>query len=218
MKARPHALHNNTPGGIDHILFSEFRNNPTSPVIQRVETVLSLMVAANTHLHAYQRPVLLKSKPEFIEETRKRSESKRSYLDTLDQLGDALKRYHWRSTIEGDLDGFRESLGWSSEVKAGDQTWEYAVVRLLLDRMRVPGEIARFRRCSECQNWLYAVTSHQRFCGEICRRHYTSGSPEFKEKRRNYMKQVYRPQQKKRDIRQIALAKETLSSKRKGGK
>lgn len=33
-----------------------------------------------------------------------------------------------------------------------------------------PGTLSRFRRCLQCQHWLYAVTSHQRFCDENCRK------------------------------------------------
>jgi hypothetical protein len=205
--------------GWDRILFCELRDNPTCTNAKRVEEILSLLVAANTYLDEWTKAVdsaLSESLtvPGFLGKHRQGKAYERAYYSTLERLTVALKRYHWRSTISGGIEGFREDLDWegqsssdSHKAKAGDFHWEYALVRLLLNCMRKPGELSRFRRCSDCQNWFYAATSHQRFCGEQCRRHYTARSPEFKEKRRNYMKQIYRPQQKQRDLRSFELAK-----------
>ena len=147
-------------------------------------------------------------------------DSEFAYYKCLEQLTDALKRYQWRSSVEGDITGFAEKLVWEGVLERTKPNsdyfhWEYATVRRLLDDTRTPGEISRFRRCSDCRNWFYAATSHQRFCGDACRRHFTASSPEFKQKRRDYMKKVYRPQQKQRDERSLAVAKGT--SKRKQG-
>jgi hypothetical protein len=224
MKLQEDTLHPYRQGGLDSVLFRILRSHPTRPEVNRVEGILSLLVAANTCLDEWNRLVRSEETtvPEFLEVHRRSKASERAYYDAMERLNIALKRYHWRSAISGDINGFREKLEWEGQSfsernkpKTEYFHWEYAIVRMLLDRTKEPGELSRFRRCSDCQNWFYAVTSHQRFCGETCRRHYTARSPEFKEKRRNYMKQVYRPQQKQRDLRSLSLAKSAV--RRKGG-
>ena len=206
-----------TISGVDGLLFWEFQHHATLPEVIRVEKLLSLLVAAEVH----RQQSLPRSAPttasEFVRYARGLSEAEFAYQETLEEVRNALKRYRWSSSVEGNIEGFHEVLE-SERTEAEYSTWEYGVVRLLLDRIRTPGELLRFRRCSDCQNWFYASTSHQRFCGPSCRRRYTADSAEFKAKRRNYMKNVYRPQQRQQEARGKALATGSIHSKKKGVK
>ncbi len=92
------------------------------------------------------------------------------------------------------------------------------MVELLL-RAVDKGEISRFRRCSECQQWFYAIRGHQHFCGDVCRRKHEAQSPAFKEKRAAYMRDRYRPDQKRKEERAKRQAARVLTEKsRKGGR
>ena len=212
-----HTLRRGSPKGWDDALFSRFRLVPPTPEAQRVESILELLVAANTFLSEWQNATSSEAGPGFLGAYCRKANAEQAYHETLARLEEALKPYQWRSAISGDIDGFHEKLEWSENIPHGPAHWEHAILRVLLDRINYPGELSRIRRCSDCQNWFYAATSHQRFCGEACRRRYTASCPEFKEKRRNYMKQVYRPQQKQRESRSLALAKDSVRPKSKGG-
>ena len=200
-------------GGWDVILFSQLMEHPTRPAVKRVETVLSLLAAADEHLREWHR--LLKSSTptyenDFLNLHRRTKESEFAYYNAVSQLNRALKKYRWRSVISGDIHGFKEEI----EGEAKQDAWEWAIVRRLLEVTKQPGALSRFRRCSECHRWFYAATAHQQFCGEDCRRRHASQSPEFKEKRRNYMRERYRPAQKEMQERSLRQANVT----RKGAK
>jgi hypothetical protein len=76
--------------------------------------------------------------------------------------------------------------------------------RGLLERFRVCGE-------PECKRWFFAITNHQRYCGEACRIRHVAQSQSFKEKRARYMREKYRPQ-----IKQLEERAKQLASKRRG--
>jgi hypothetical protein len=75
------------------------------------------------------------------------------------------------------------------------------------------GALARVRRCGyvECGRWYFARFEHKDFCSTRCQQKAIRSSPEWKEKRRNYMKRL-RHENKMRDQR----AKEFSRMKRKG--
>ena len=215
MKSLMHTLHelkeqnpNTRLGGWEGILFSRLMEHPARPAVKRVERVLSLLAAADEHLREWHR--LLKSstpayEDDFLNLHRRTKESEFAYYNAVGQLNRALKRYRWRSVISGDIHGFKEEI----EGEAKHDAWEWAIVRMLLDLTKQPGALSRFRRCSECHRWFYAATAHQQFCGEVCRRRHSSQSPEFKEKRRNYMRERYRPAQKEMQERSLHQTKVT---------
>ena len=217
MKLPAHTLRRGSPKGWDDVLFSQIRRVPPTPEAQRVESILELLVAANTFLSEWQNATSSEAGHGFLAAYCRKDNAERAYRETLARLEETLKPYQWRSAISGDIEGFQEKLEWSEDIPHGPAHWEHAILRVLLERIKIPGELSRIRRCSDCQDWFYATTSHQRFCGKACRRRYTAGSSEFKEKRRNYMKQVYRPQQKQRESRSLALAKDSVRPKSKGG-
>lgn len=65
-------------------------------------------------------------------------------------------------------------------------------LQLILDFARA-GQLNRLRRCNCCQRWLFAKFKHQNFCSTKCQQKHYSQSPEWKEKRRDYMRS-YREQ------------------------
>jgi hypothetical protein len=67
--------------------------------------------------------------------------------------------------------------------------------------------VHRIRRCVECQRWFFAITEHQKYCGDNCRKRHAARGEEFLEKRRIYMRD-YRQKQKAADIRATKLARE----------
>jgi hypothetical protein len=70
------------------------------------------------------------------------------------------------------------------------------------------GAVHRIRRChrSQCRKWFFAVTDHQRYCGDTCRKRDARTGDEFKERRRLYMKK-YRSAEAERDARSKRIAK-----------
>ena len=70
------------------------------------------------------------------------------------------------------------------------------------------GAVHRIRRChrSQCRKWFFAITDHQKYCGDSCRKRDAAQGESFKEKRRVYMKK-YRSEEAARDARAERLAK-----------
>jgi hypothetical protein len=68
--------------------------------------------------------------------------------------------------------------------------------------------VPRIRRCRrlQCRNWFFAVTDHQKYCGDTCRKRDASRGESFKKKRREYMKK-YRRDEAERDQKAKRLAK-----------
>jgi hypothetical protein len=68
--------------------------------------------------------------------------------------------------------------------------------------------VHRIRRCrlQECRQWFFAVTDHQKYCGDRCRKRDAAHGESFKEKRRIYMRK-YRVEEAERNERAKRLAK-----------
>lgn len=60
-------------------------------------------------------------------------------------------------------------------------------LRMILDFARA-GCLTRLRRCLRCHKWLYARFRHQDFCSTKCQQKHYATSPEWKAKRRDYMR------------------------------
>jgi hypothetical protein len=72
--------------------------------------------------------------------------------------------------------------------------------------------VHRIRRCQECRAWFFAITEHQKYCGNNCRQRHASQSEVFKLRRARYMREKYRPAQKEQDSK----VKKLLSTELKG--
>jgi hypothetical protein len=60
-------------------------------------------------------------------------------------------------------------------------------LRMILDFARA-GYLNRLRRCLHCRKWLYAKFRHQDFCSTKCQQKHYAISPEWRAKRRDYMR------------------------------
>ena len=126
----------------------------------------------------------------------------------LTELDKAAARYRWHPRIwtagYGDSD-FVIGTGW--QARNTDEHWENYSIWFLCSQRN--GELLDyFRRCRECNKWFFAVTAHQIYCSDGCRKRSSSHSEEFKNARREYMRK-YRKQEKSRD----RAAKERLKAK-----
>jgi hypothetical protein len=86
----------------------------------------------------------------------------------------------------------------------GPMAWRY--LEVLVDCANA-GQLDRFRECPACGNWFYATLKAQRCCSIKCRQKLHARSPEFKERRREYMRNL-RASARERDERAEQLAKE----------
>jgi hypothetical protein len=82
---------------------------------------------------------------------------------------------------------------------------ECVAIAWLMDHIHA---VHRIRRCrhAECRKWFFAVTDHQKYCGDRCRKRDAAHGETFKEKRRVYMRK-YRSDEAERDARSKRLAK-----------
>lgn len=78
---------------------------------------------------------------------------------------------------------------------------EVVAVAFLIENLTL---VHRLRRCLQCQNWFFAVTEHQKYCGDDCRKRHAAHGEDFLEKRRIYMRR-YRQDQKAADKRAKSL-------------
>lgn len=113
------------------------------------------------------------------------------------EVNNRLSHYAWSPAIHAvDFSAFQQRPNWRGRNQSGRE--EKIAVWVLVNALTT-GSIDRFRSCSECDRWFYALAEHQRYCSDTCRKKYASRSTEFKTKRRNYMR-TYRQQESARDI------------------
>jgi hypothetical protein len=123
----------------------------------------------------------------------------------LEELNTLLSTYRWSPQIQI-LRGFLFQMRPRQTQKTTlSQRREYWIVESLL-REAERGNLYRYKNCPECKKWFYALTDHQRFCGNSCRKRYASHSGEYKLKRREYMK-TYRRKQKSLDRSALVSAR-----------
>lgn len=71
------------------------------------------------------------------------------------------------------------------------------------------------RRCrfQECRKWFFAVTDHQKYCGDTCRKRDASKGESFKKQRAAYMRK-YRRKENEREAESKQQAKRVAKEKR----
>lgn len=100
---------------------------------------------------------------------------------------------------------------------SNDAAPECVAVSFVMDYIHAVHRIRRCRRL-ECRKWFFAVTDHQKYCSDHCRKTDAQQGPEFKRKRAEYMRR-YRPDQKERDAKTDAQAMiGSATTKRKRGR
>jgi hypothetical protein len=209
------------------LVFDLIERVPKSPAARRVQRILELLVTAEESRVAILRDGLKGGRSregtEHIEEAKRRhhplsgfstwlplyrfadnaiEKRNRQYREALRELQTLLIHYHWRPTVEDRLYHFLgQRLLWDRTNPA--DTEENRAVQFLfeqIDGFKGPARILRFRKCRECTAWFYALTDHQIYCKESCRKRDHSHNKSFKEKRRIYMKE-YRSNEAERDAR-----------------
>ena len=201
MKARTHTLRGKLDRHGMRDFFAPLREHPAKPAIKRVAKVLSLMVAADT-LAREQR-----EQKRILERSGQDCRRSKSFMESVDEstrtwglLNAALLRYPTLPLAQGGIGRF-EVIDRPVTASTGRWAyWERWAVGRLLNLARKPGELSRLRRCSECDQWFYAVRGHQQFCGVSCRRRHTAQDPAFKEKRAAYMRKI-RGKEKEDEVR-----------------
>jgi len=133
------------------------------------------------------------------------------YHELLTQIEELGKRYHWSPTLRPFGLALRLRFTWSK--KTEDERWENSAISWLFTHADIgglaPSSVLRLRQCRQCNKWFYALTDHQLHCTAACRQKFHSHSPEFREKRRRYMREVYRPDVKEQELRSKSLARRT---------
>jgi hypothetical protein len=88
---------------------------------------------------------------------------------------------------------------------SGAAFFENRAVQWIVENISI---VHRIRRCHylPCHKWFFAVTDHQKYCGDTCRKKDASQGKSFKEKRAAYMKE-YRNKEAEMDARSKQLAK-----------
>ncbi len=84
---------------------------------------------------------------------------------------------------------------------------EHYAVQWIVERVDA---VQRLRRCqiAACRKWFYAKTHKQKYCRGACRQRDAARADSFKEKRRVYMRERYRPQQRELERRALERAKQ----------
>jgi hypothetical protein len=119
------------------------------------------------------------------------------YTRTLNKANRLLERYWWQPMVRsGSTFTGLQADPWPG-ARGRALPWENRAVYFVLELVSL-GLLQRIRRCRECKAWFCAVTNHQVSCGDNCRKRFSSTSPEFKEKRRLYMRK-YRERGKELD-------------------
>jgi hypothetical protein len=209
MKSRMHTLHDQADKAAGaREFFATLREHPTEPAVKRVETVLTLMVEADT-LAREQR-----EQKRLLERSGKDFHRSKSFMESLDKsyrtwqlLDKALHRYPTLPHAQGGVGRFEITDRPVTSSTGQWAYWERMSVGTLLMLARKPGELSRLRRCTECLQWFYAIKGHQQFCGVSCRRRHQAQDPEFKDKRATYMRDIYRPREKDEDQQSLMNAR-----------
>lgn len=129
----------------------------------------------------------------------------------LEWANSDLKRYMQFPVIF--VDPSSNEFASKMEHCSGDE-WENDAVNSILWLLN-NGQLHRLKRCFCCGTWFYAVRDRQRFCRTACRQKEHSQSPEFKKERARYMREEYRPLERKREERAKRQASRVLGKRRK---
>jgi len=180
-----------------------------------VERVLSLLVAADALAREQQeqKRVLERAGNDWH---RSLQDSLKTSTGICHELNGALQRYRWLPMVHSGVGRFTVTERATTTSTGQWAPWETWAVGTLLDVAKKPGELSRFRQCSECQQWFYAIRAHQQFCAESHRRRHTAQDPAFKEKRAIYMRETYRPLQKELQERTLEQLKGVRHTKGRG--
>ncbi len=164
--------------------------NAARPAGQRITGILEEMQLLEesykaTHEFLLHEPVPAETKgsPAW---TRLRQWEKR-----LNHLNRSLHRYHFSPWLFSPVLPKRWVVSWG-RARSGMSGEEIEFLDVILSFAKA-GWLGRLRRCKNCEAWFFAKFRHQEFCSPGCQQKHYRGSDEWKQHRREYMRQ-YRQQ------------------------
>lgn len=110
----------------------------------------------------------------------------------ISALNRLFSRYRLLPNISPAARGGRQS-GWClhwARIHAS-QPWLEVSRVLAIEKLASEGRIQSFKQCGQCQRWLYARFSHQRFCSETCREEFHRSDMADKARRRDWARSNY---------------------------
>ena len=112
----------------------------------------------------------------------------------INELNARLSEYKWLPVVRY-LASPSRCFDVRFEILASNKgvTPECHAVSFVLENIHAANRIRRCHRL-ECRKWFFAVTEHQKYCGDDCRKRDAQQGESFKEKRRLYMKRHRREQ------------------------
>ena len=230
LQGRPIAFRNSWIQTANHRFLERFNKQPHNAAVQRVVCIVELLLSAeqlrieiykahfsqgcdeNCKEHRYTS-AKIRNKPRTGYTFRDPAINRmnRQYEQCLIELEKRLRRYRSRPAIVN-FDYLKLEEVPVFGAKDDEKQWENSAVPWILSIAQTgfmlrPSKLSRLiRRCGDCSQWFAAKMDHQHFCGEACRKHYASQSPEFKAKRRDYMRERYRPMQMEAEQRSLRNA------------
>jgi hypothetical protein len=131
------------------------------------------------------------SSSESWSESRPLTDREAEIVKLHDSINRFLKRYSARPFLSGNtgnpiVDWTLEWITKGSKIK----TLELQEVREIVDVARA-GRISAFKQCEQCQKWLFAKFSHQRFCSEDCKDQFHKTNEADKKRRRDWARKNY---------------------------
>jgi hypothetical protein len=105
----------------------------------------------------------------------------------IERINSTLQEFAFSPIFEG-ISGDRWVIDWGS----GNASRRQAAAVLVLLDLAEQGLLHRVRMCAnaKCLRWFYARFDHQRFDSEKCQQEVYRADPQWKQKRREYMKKL----------------------------
>jgi hypothetical protein len=123
------------------------------------------------------------------------------YNDFLARANELLLEQSWTpQPRDNDLNDMARE--YQSTSQSEEESWMTAAMSWLLRQAQGSGKgaapILRFETCQNCTKLYHKGVDHQRFCSEQCYDQDKRQRPAYKEHRRDYMRNDYRPREKER--------------------
>jgi hypothetical protein len=212
-----------------HRVLRKASQRPNAPCVRRVLGLLQLIQKTERlRLELYKRckdqrddpATFRKYEREMILGTFSNPEQESlnvAFNDGLKNLEGLMQRYRWTPTIRGgDFLSLQQVFTWPGR-RDSEAFWENSAVSWLMGHVSgsllSPAPLLRFRQCRQCADWFYALTDHQLQCSAKCRQMFHANSPEFRAKRAAYMRERYRPLEKRKEQRQKRLVRAQIRNK-----
>lgn len=123
----------------------------------------------------------------------------KQFTATLDWINTFLRQYNATPGLEA----YRGSPPWewtlylhASDEEFSPKAVELRMMTAAMESARA-GRISLLKRCGQCHRWMFARFSHQRFCGQECKKAFHTTNPVDKKRRADWMRKNYKKQKRK---------------------